>query len=198
MSMNPDPRPGRWLLPLVVLGMATFTWVFVNEVKGIDLSADDTTTTTVTTVPTTLPDAQTTTQPINPDDPGVLVYTRSLEQAVEQLEVFKTEMNEVNTGWDSDPKTLTYAQTETRLNELKSNVANWASGLSALAPPEALMNVHENLKTQAGLLVAEAENAWDGLVNSATADKRRDAATAFSLLSIEFGELVQAAVGTVQ
>ena len=31
MAFNPDPKPGRWILPLVVLGMIAFTYFFVRE-----------------------------------------------------------------------------------------------------------------------------------------------------------------------
>ena len=31
MMRNPDPKPGRWVLPLVVLGMVLFTWVWIDR-----------------------------------------------------------------------------------------------------------------------------------------------------------------------
>ena len=30
MALNADPKPGRWILPLVVLGMVAFTYFFVG------------------------------------------------------------------------------------------------------------------------------------------------------------------------
>ena len=31
MTSNYDPKPGRWMLPLVVLAMVAFTYLFVRE-----------------------------------------------------------------------------------------------------------------------------------------------------------------------
>src|SRR5690606_28312697 len=52
MAVNADPKPGRWILPLVVLGMVAFTYFFVRalpsgsepgEETGTTLAASDTT-----------------------------------------------------------------------------------------------------------------------------------------------------------
>lgn len=199
MSVNPDPRPGRWLLPLVVLGMATFTWVFVNEATGVDLSASDPTTTTApTTAPTTVPGTPTTTLPIDPNDVGVMAYIGQIQLKADELTDLKTEMEAVNAGWDSDPRTVRYADAESRLNALKSDVAAWSSSLNLLAAPEALIPTHQSLITQAGLLVTEAESAYDGLVNSPSAEPRQNAAAAFSNLANEFAAMVQTALATPQ
>ena len=66
---NPDPKPGRWILPVVILAMMGFAWLFINAADDPTVSASDTTspsgdggtattTTTVvaeTTTTTTLP-----------------------------------------------------------------------------------------------------------------------------------------------
>ena len=44
MAINPDPKPGRWILPLVVLGMVAFTYFFVRALpSGSEEGATDTT-----------------------------------------------------------------------------------------------------------------------------------------------------------
>ena len=51
MAVNPDPKPGRWILPLVILGMIAFTYFFVRSLPeaspNTTLAAGDTTPTTV-------------------------------------------------------------------------------------------------------------------------------------------------------
>ena len=60
-TFNPDPKPGRIVLPLVLIGMIATTYTFINrvstnnnlEIVAEETSVEDTSTTTTTT---TLPD----------------------------------------------------------------------------------------------------------------------------------------------
>jgi len=57
-----DPKHGRWILPLVVVGIVAFTFVFVRALEPATPAASDTTTTlapstTLTPTSTTLPPA---------------------------------------------------------------------------------------------------------------------------------------------
>jgi hypothetical protein len=66
-TFNTDPKPGRLILPLVLIGMIATTYTFINRVatnNSIDIVEDTTTTTisteasidtTTTTTTTTLP-----------------------------------------------------------------------------------------------------------------------------------------------
>ena len=57
MAVNPDPKPGRWILPLVILGMIGFTYFFVRELPEASpdstLVAQPTSTTLAETTGTT-------------------------------------------------------------------------------------------------------------------------------------------------
>ena len=68
-TFNPDPKPGRIVLPLVLIGMIATTYTFINRVatnNDLDIVVEDTTAQTVseeivedtstTTTTTTLPD----------------------------------------------------------------------------------------------------------------------------------------------
>ena len=47
MTTNYDPKPGRWMLPLVVLAMVAFTYLFVRELPAsAGGDSDESTTTT--------------------------------------------------------------------------------------------------------------------------------------------------------
>ena len=51
-TFNTDPKPGRLILPLVLIGMIATTYTFINRVatnNSIELVSDDTTTTVVET-----------------------------------------------------------------------------------------------------------------------------------------------------
>jgi hypothetical protein len=40
---NPDPKPGRWILPVVILAMMGFAWLFINAAEDPTVSATPTT-----------------------------------------------------------------------------------------------------------------------------------------------------------
>ena len=67
-TFNPDPKPGRIVLPLVLIGMIATTYTFINRVatnNDLDIVVEETTVqtlseettedTTTTTTTTTLP-----------------------------------------------------------------------------------------------------------------------------------------------
>ena len=180
MAVNPDPRPGRWLLPLVILGMVIFTYVFVQalpsaEGEDTDLSADATTTTTTT------PDdsSTTTTTAPAPLDPSVQGYLDGVEAQEVQLTGFQTEMATINGQWDAAERTVTYQDTEAALVDLAGRVRTWAEGVATVVAPLGLEGVHTVLSAAA----AEAANAADavvaGLQSSDTGEARRAALDSF-------------------
>lgn len=179
MAVNPDPRPGRWLLPLVILGMVIFTYVFVQalpsaEGDGTDLSADATTTTT------TPDDASTTTTSAPaPLDPSVQGFLDGVEAQEAQLTGFQTEMATINGQWDAEERTVTYPDTEAALVDLAGRVRTWAEGVATVVAPLGLEGVHTVLNAAA----AEAANAADailaGLQSSDTGEARRAALDSF-------------------
>ena len=107
MAVNADPKPGRWILPLVVLGMVAFTYFFVRalpsgsepgEDTGTTLAASDTTVpadgeeSPDDTTPTTSPQVDAETQAHLDGVSGILASIQELQE----------EMAAVNGGFDAD------------------------------------------------------------------------------------------------
>jgi hypothetical protein len=183
MARNPDPKPGRWILPLVVLGMVFFTWVFVQRLEP-DVIEDDqpistTTTTTDTgdgdggdgdngdgseeTTPTTLPaDLQT--------------FMDQLLGDQEELAVIAVEMDEVNAAWDND--SAGYGETEQALIELRDDTAAWRDSVAIHLPPTGYPEVadaYQDALTAAEGIADAAEDVLAGLRASDTGQARRAA-----------------------
>jgi hypothetical protein len=155
--MNPDPRPGRWLLPLVILGMMVFTYVFVQNLPAADgdtqdIGADgvEAQTTTTTVVATTTSTAA----PAPVLSPEVQDYLNQVATAETELLAFQSEMAEINGRWDAEPRALEYADGEALLTDLASRMATWATNLVAVVPPVTLTDAH-------GVLTATAQAAAD-------------------------------------
>ncbi len=166
MAVNPDPRPGRWLLPLVVLGMVLFTYVFVQSLPGadadsVDLDADGSVTTSTGTTPTTSEtDETSSTTTTTPAvlDPEVAAYLDVLAGLETQLTDFQTTMATINGQWDAEPRTITYADAEAGLIALSGQVTAWSDAVTAVTAPLSLTDGH-TLVSQASELVATAAAA---------------------------------------
>ena len=109
-NFNPDPKPGRLILPLVLIGMIATTYTFINRVttnnnleviniddssteKVIDELVEEDTTTTSTT--TTLPEE-------------VVTYLEEIQsEKIQSIELGKNVL-ETNQRWDD--KDTTYQE----------------------------------------------------------------------------------------
>ncbi len=166
MASNPDPRPGRWLLPLVVLGMVLFTYVFVRQLPEADVQVDpltnttsEATTTTTTSTPT---DGTGTTGATTPVDPVAQSYIDSLAALGTQLTGFQTEMATINAAWDADPKQIDFATAEGRFVTLSEQIAEWAGTAEALTPPPGYEEVHDRIVTASTVIAEESLNVIEG------------------------------------
>lgn len=188
MTVNPDPRPGRWVLPLVVLGMVAFAYVFVRQLPGAgegerELSSDGLATTT-TSIPgsttTTSPEGvtETTLEPL-PIDPAVQSYLDILTAQEAELNGLQTEMASINGRWDADPKQITYEEARAALRDLNGRIATWANGVSAVTPPAGLVDAHAALAQGAAATGAAAPQVLAGLESSDTGESRRAALATF-------------------
>lgn len=181
MAVNSDPRPGRWLLPLVILGMVLFTYVFVQALPAADGEGNDLSTgaeTTTTTVPSDDTTTTSTTEPVALD-PSVQAFLDLVASQEIALTGFQTEMATINGQWDADERTVTYPQTEAALRDLAARVRTWAQDVAVVVAPLGLEGVHTVLSAAA----AEAANAADaviaGLQSSDTGEARRAALDSF-------------------
>lgn len=186
MAVNPDPRPGRWLLPLVVLAMVLFTYVFVQSLPSAepdqqDLSEDATTTSTTTTTTSGTGGEDTTTTTTAALDPEVEAYLGSLADAETELTGYQAEMAAINNQWDADPKEIDFATAEASLEDLAGRISVWAEDVAALPAPD-------SLSESQGLVTSTAEAAADaaaevlaGLRAPDTGEARRAALEQFDL-----------------
>lgn len=186
MAFNPDPHPGRWMLPLVVLGMVAFTYVFVSALPGAEagrdtVPVDGTPGTSATSIPnreepgpdTTTPD---TTQPA----PGQnQAYIEAMDALAVELSGYQTEMAAINGEFDGDE--INFATAVERMTTLVENVTAWRDKVTAVTAPDGLGEAHATLVAAAESAAAEAANALEGLRRPApdTGEFRRESAAKF-------------------
>jgi hypothetical protein len=185
MAVNPDPKPGRWILPLVILGMIAFTYFFVRSLP--EASPD---TTLAASGPTTTGpvDGATTTTLAGGgtiDTDAVQVYLAELNRVSGELQVLNTELVAVNTAFDND-REIEFSEAAPRMDAVAAAAQALSDGLAALAPPVGLEANHEALAGQISLAARAAEEAVSGIRSSDPGDLRRAAVAAFTAAVTDF------------
>jgi hypothetical protein len=199
MQHKPDPKPGRWILPLIIIAMVGFTYVFTSSitptlpdvtVAPADVASDD------TTGPDASEDDAVITEDTAPTvDPEVTTYIAQLEGFVAELEAANTQLVDANAGWDA--RTIKYGETKTAFQEAAATLQTWSNSVSASLPPAsmaALQLPHQDIIDATVAPVDEAKKALDGLVNSESTVPRREAIQRFSIAVDDFVSKVAAAL----
>ena len=181
-TYNTDPKPGRIILPLVLIGMIATTYTFIQRVaenndleivsidevieeEVVDVEiVEDTTSTTVTTLP--------------------IEYISYLEEINGERIIainLGNEVLEANQNWDD--KTVTYQEAK---QEFDSFIENWFSFVETISipgPPNEFANLvtsHEELKVLVNLVYEDTVELKAGLESSDTGERRAAALDSFN------------------
>ena len=204
MMRNPDPKPGRWVLPLVVLGMVLFTWVWVNRLEPVPVDDSQPVSTTSATTTTSagegdevegtegVDEGETTTTTLIP--PEIDLYLNNLAEDKQSLAELVAEMNAVNEEWDNRSETgVTYGDTEVAMEAIFEQALIFVAAVELHRPPETvtgLVEAHEGVFESANAVAAGAEEALAGLRSSDAGERRRAALVEFRAAAASFNEQV--------
>ena len=201
MDVKPDPKPGRWILPLVIVAMVGFTYVFVNSIQagsdtdgdeGIDI--DSSSTTTFPVIDTSEPDDG----GDGPDlDPETQAYVDEINGFDESGGSISSDFVAANDAWDD--KTATYSETRDAFNAGISAFDAWAAEVAASTAPASrpeLSDLHQAIIDASAEPAVHAREAleWLESTEDGTASKRRDAVEAMEVAVAAFSDAVSAAV----
>lgn len=184
MAVNPDPKPGRWILPLVILGMIAFTYFFVRELPEAStettlVTGSDTTTTIAGGDNGNGGDGSTSTTAQTPLDPATQAYLDTIDGINEALQVQRTELVTVNDGFNTDPREIEYPDAETRFEAVVTETEALAEQLRGLTPPAGLEGNQETLQGAIDLAVVSSTEALAGLRSTDTGERRNNAVDAY-------------------
>ena len=181
-NFNPDPKPGRLILPLVLIGMIATTYTFINrvttnnnlEVINVDNTAEevvpeevveDTTTTSTTT---TLPE-------------GVVAYLEEIQaEKIQSVELGKKVL-ETNQRWDD--KDTTYQEAQQEFEAFIDDAEQFVATVTNPGPPNAnaiLVSNHEELKVLVNLIYEDTKELLEGLTAPDTGERRSSALSSFN------------------
>jgi hypothetical protein len=177
--MNPDPKPGRWILPLVILGMIAFTYFFV---RSLPEASPETTLAAGGTSPTTVApgDGTTTATPPGTLPTETAAYIGELDRINGEFQALNAELVAVNTGFDADPREIEYGDAESRMEAVAESAQTLSDQTAALVAPGGLEANQEALAAAASLAARAAGEAVTGLQSADPGDLRRAAVTAFT------------------
>ena len=186
-TFNQDPKPGRLILPLVLIGMIATTYTFINRVaenNQLEIIVEqpveqvqevvDKDTTTTSTTSTTLPSA----------------YVEYLEEItaerIQAIELGKKVL-EANAKWDE--KTITYQEAKQEFAEFINDAEVFANIVAEPGPPSGFSNLvssHNELITLVNLVYADTIELLAGLESSDTGEQRAAALNSFNTNLDEF------------
>ena len=181
-TFNEDPKPGRLVLPLVLIGMIATTYTFINRVAtNNDLEiepsieqvvvepdeepvSEDTTTTTTTTLPG-----------------EVVTYLEEISSERIQSIDLATKVLEANDKWDNED--ITYQEAKDEFANFIEEAQQFVQTVSEPGPPTTfagLVKSHEELKSLVELIFADTEELLEGLTSSDTGERRSAALDSFN------------------
>ena len=181
-TFNEDPKPGRLVLPLVLIGMIATTYTFINRVAtNNDLQiepsieevvvepgdvevVEDTTTTTTTTLPG-----------------EVVAYLEEISSEKIQSIDLATKVLEANDEWDNG--NITYQEAKDDFANFIEDAQQFVETITDPGPPSTfagLVKSHEELKSLAELIFADTEELLEGLTSSDTGERRAAALDSFN------------------
>ena len=181
-TFNSDPKPGRLILPLVLIGMIATTYTFINRVTTNNnlevINIDDSTTevvteevvvdTTTTSTTTTLPE-------------GVVNYLEEIQsEKIQSIELGKKVL-ETNHRWDD--KDTTYQEAQQEFEAFIDDAEQFVATVTNPGPPESnatLISSHEELKVLVNLIYADTKELLEGLTAPDTGERRASALTSFN------------------
>ena len=180
-NFDSDPKPGRLILPLVLIGMIATTYTFINRVatnNSIDLVSEDTTTTQISEeiVEETTTSSTTTTLPED-----VIDYLEEITgEKIQAIELGKKVL-ETNQRWDD--KVTTYQEAQVEFQEFIDDFASFVEVFTIPGPPSTNSNLnssHEELTVLVNLIYEDTEELLEGLTAPDTGERRVAALESFN------------------
>lgn len=194
MARNPDPKPGRWVLPLVVLGMVLFTWIWVNRlgVTQVDDASDASSTTTTAAAPgeaeeDTEPAAETTTT--TQLSPEMEIYLSNLAEDKQALAELSAEMNAVNQDWED--RRVTYSEAGDNMAAVSEQAVVFSTAVEDHRPSDqiaGLVDAHQVALDRAVAVAEAAEAVLAGLRAPDDGELRRAALVEFRAAAASFDQ----------
>ena len=197
-TFNEDPKPGRLVLPLVLIGMIATTYTFINRVaSNNDLEIEPIAEEVIepTEEESTPEDTTTTTTTTLPDE--VVTYLEEISSEKIQSIDLATTVLEANDNWDNE--LITYPEAKDEFAAFIEDAEQFVNTVTEPGPPSTfagLVKSHEELKSLAELIYVDTQELLEGLTSSDTGQQRSAALESFNNNINAFQQKVEEIVAT--
>jgi hypothetical protein len=169
-----DPKPGRWILPVVIAALIGFTYLFVDALPAADVAAS-TSTTAPTTTTTTVPPSTTTTLAND-----ILAFLQEVDRFETESRGLQADLDQVNDDWENRDRTgATLDETRHGFEEVRDGAQELSNQVAAATVPEPFPPAWNDTVVASQLLVTRAQEVIDGLLAPDDGSERRVAVIAF-------------------
>ncbi len=181
-NFNSDPKPGRLILPLVLIGMIATTYTFINRVAvQNDLEILENEAVVEETIPVDSNETSTTTSTTTTIPEGVVTYLEEITgEKIQAIELGKKVL-ETNQRWDD--KSTTYQEAQVEFQEFIDDFLVFVDTFSNPGPPldsPTLLSNHDELVVLVNLIYADTEELLEGLTAPDTGERRSAALASFN------------------
>ena len=181
-TFTEDPKPGRLVLPLVLIGMIATTYTFINRVATNNDLEIEPSVEQVVVEPDKEPVSEDTTTTTSTTLPGeVVAYLEEISSEKIQSIDLATKVLEANDNWDNED--ITYQEAKDAFANFIEDAQQFVETVSEPGPPSTfagLVKSHEELKSLAELIFADTEELLEGLTSSDTGERRSAALDSFN------------------
>ena len=180
-TFNSDPKPGRIVLPLVLIGMIATTYTFINRVATNNNLEIVTDVTTVVTVAEEVVEDSTTTSTTTTLPENYVAYLEEITAEKIQATELGKKVLEANQNWDD--KTVTYQEAKQEFAAFIEDAEEFVITVTDPGPPNEYANLvtsHEELKTLVNLIALDTVELLAGLESSDTGEQRAAALDSFN------------------
>tara|TARA_B100001121_G_scaffold246345_1_gene221458 strand:- start:223 stop:834 length:612 start_codon:yes stop_codon:yes gene_type:complete len=181
-NFESDPKPGRLILPLVLIGMIATTYTFINRVATQnDLDLIETETVVENTLVETVEESTTSTTTTTTIPEGVVNYLEEITgEKIQAIELGKKVL-ETNQRWDD--KVTSYQEAQQEFQEFIDDFENFVTVFTSPGPPNSNSNLtssHDELVVLVNLIFEDTQELLEGLTAPDTGERRSAALESFN------------------
>ena len=181
-NFESDPKPGRLILPLVLIGMIATTYTFINRVATQNnLEIVDSSVVTEETMAEVVEEPTTSTSTTTTIPEEVVQYLEEITgEKIQAIELGKKVL-ETNQRWDD--KVTTYQEAQVEFQEFIDDFADFVVVFTSPGPPSSdasLSSSHDELTILVNLIYEDTEELLEGLTAPDTGERRSAALESFN------------------
>ncbi|MBT8212544.1 MAG: hypothetical protein KJN71_05295 [Acidimicrobiia bacterium] len=186
-----DPKPGRWLLPIVVVALIGFTAVFVQQLSPGEVEGGTTTTTTLaaggTTTTTTAATTTTTSIPA-----ATQAFITAADGYSGDANTLLADAKEINQQWDD--RDVGLSAIRATLEEITISSTTLADTVKATEAPDNATDEWADVETAVDEIATGAAAMQTGLESADTGEARREALVEYEAAVGQFRSALAAAI----